>query len=102
MICAVAFAGAVAAQAVGVTGTGDPDVDVAAVQSAVNQPKSHRRELQWRPRSRIRWRDQTADPCATTSDALVSPTLPGKSSSHFFRSGILQQFAMSCSGMIID
>src|SRR5438128_1919823 len=36
MICSVAFAGAVAAQPVAVTGTGDPNVDVPAVQAAVD------------------------------------------------------------------
>src|SRR5258706_11064561 len=37
MICSVAFADAVAAQPVAVTGTGDPNVDVPAVQAAVDQ-----------------------------------------------------------------
>ena len=37
MICGVAFAGAAAAQPVALTGTGDPDVDVPAVQAAVDQ-----------------------------------------------------------------
>src|SRR5437588_8526545 len=36
MICSVVFAGAVAAQSVAVTGTGDPNVDVPAVQAAVD------------------------------------------------------------------
>jgi hypothetical protein len=36
MICSVVFAGAVAAQSVAVTATGDPNVDVPAVQAAVD------------------------------------------------------------------
>src|SRR5258708_2681450 len=33
--------------------------------------------------------------------SVNSSSIAGKLSSHFFRSGILRQFAMSCAGMII-